>query len=140
MHQLKYYCLVTIVVSVLVGCATGRPSYQQPAGDSSSLATLRMSEKFLGIILIDGAVSMSMSQLVFSGYPGTYIVTPGKRRVRAIWFKAENRMDLWVLAEPGKEYLLRGKFENGTRFRLWFEDTSNGKVVGGLVGSEDEPK
>jgi len=141
MYQMRYCCVVTLAATMLAGCTSTRPRYQQPAGDPSSLATLKMSQRHLGIFAIDGADALSVSQYVFSGqgFPESYYVTPGKHTVLAIDGGRENSMTLWILAEPGKEYLLR--MESGDhRYRMWFEDASNGRVVGGLVGSDDEPK
>ena len=141
MRQMKYCIWVSIVASMLAGCGTNRPRYQQPTGDQSSLAILKMSQKYLGIHNIDGADAISFSQYMFSGdgFPETYFVTPGKHTVLAISGGLENQMALWILAEPGKEYLLRMESGYGA-FRMWFEDASNGRSVGGLVGSDDEPK
>ena len=98
-----------------------------------------MSQKNLGIRMIDGVDSMTVSEFVWAGwgYPRTYIVSPGKHTVLPL-DGPSNMMQIWIVAEKGKEYLLKSRC-NG-KCRMWFEDTSTGATVGGLVGSEDEPK
>jgi hypothetical protein len=142
MYQLRYCLLAIIMASMLLGCAPGRTSSLQPAVASSSKATLKMSEKYLGILMIDDVKSMSASEFTFSGgtgFPRTYIVTPGKHTVLAIFGKGV-KMNLWIVAEAGKEYLLKINCSSRGSSRMWFEDTSNGRTVGGVVGSDDEPK
>ncbi|NCC51920.1 MAG: hypothetical protein EOM20_11985 [Spartobacteria bacterium] len=66
-------------------------------------------------------------------------VLPGKHNIRA---KYEYQSmyafgDLWLVAEAGKTYTVKAE-SKGYSVHFWIEDTE-GKVVGGIKGSDDEP-
>jgi len=67
-------------------------------------------------------------------------VLPGKHRVRLDYSKhrLHASANLWLVCEPGDTYVAKVR-SVGYRIRFWFEDKRTGKVVGGIVGSSDEP-
>lgn len=138
MHTIKWFLLAVMTCISLSGCTSDRLRYQPPAGDPGDLAVLRMSERGLGLVTIDGSNSLSAFQFAAPGVrPETYVVTPGKHTVWAE-YAGQKPWPLWMIAEPGHEYLLRSEIGGG-KYRFWFEDCKDGRTTGGLVGSDDEP-
>lgn len=46
---------------------------------------------------------------------------------------------LWFVAEPGKRYVAKVEFDR-LRYRAWIEESETQMLVGGNVGSSDEPE
>ena len=137
-----------IAISLLTGCATP-DLYQPPTGNHAELARIRNSDKWCTVLNVDGKITVSTMQFLRGKFPDPIVLTPGKHHIRAqatIAYEG-GRVDhslspwLWLVAEPGKDYILKG--EHGTNYpitiRFWIEDPISGKEVGGLAGSDDEP-
>lgn len=138
MNTIKWYLLALMACVSLSGCASTGPRYQAPAGDPANLSVLRMSERGLGLFTIDGSNSLTAFQVGAPGVrPESYVVAPGKHRVW-VEYAGQKPWHLWIVTEPGREYLLRSEFGDGS-YRFWFEDCQDGRTTGGLVGSDDEP-
>ncbi len=127
--------LMTAVAIVVSGCATSGPRYQPPREGDMSASVISMSEKWMGIVSIDGAKSMSGAQYAIPGlYPDKYVVSSGKHELFAV-IGNEKPCALSIVVEPGREYLLRKEVDYG-KYRLWCEDRDDGRWVGGFTGTE----
>lgn len=134
--------LACTLLLMLTGCST-LPPYVPPGGDPSQYATILKSEQNIGVHLVDDKHAMTAWEFVFNNYPSAVRVTPGKHTIvvtLATQGGGNNMWSLWLVAEPGKRYLLRDEFGENGRVRCWLEDLSDGKAVGGLTGSVDEPE
>jgi hypothetical protein len=70
-------------------------------------------------------------------------VLPGKHRliVRVEYPRSSTFAtgDLWLLAWPGDAYVIKVRSQ-GYAIYMWLENECTGQRVGGVTGSDDEPK
>jgi hypothetical protein len=70
-------------------------------------------------------------------------VLPGKHRLITRIDNLRSSMfattDLWLIAEPGESYILKAQSKGYTVY-MWLENERTGQRVGGVTGSDDEPK
>jgi len=129
------------MVLVNSGCSV----YKQPINlQKNKAATIIPPTKQWGNVVyidnVDGAFPNVTSAMLLSLYTKPLIVTEGKHifRIGVQIGISGGTQELWLVAEGGKAYNIRTKTSN-YKFRAWFEDAETNEMVGGLVGSSDEP-
>lgn len=75
-----------------------------------------------------------------SGAEAVYLL-PGKHTFRLRYRGRGDAVtaNLWVVGEAGGSYIVKAA-QTGDGLKIWIEDESTGKPVGGVRGSPDEPK
>ncbi len=96
------------------------------------------SEGKIGILKVDD--KRTISYLRQDGASEVYVL-PGKHRITVTLHYAFTHAlgELWLVAEPGGRYVVK-EISKGLRAKAWIEDEETGKPVGGVAGSDDEPK
>ncbi len=149
-RSLHYSFLIgMLMILTLTGCATPKVKmYPGEEVEASKQAVVRVNQREssrgkLGITKVDGNITVNMFKFLFNGgkWAGEVYVLPGKHRIMA-------RIDyglsfaggaMWLIAEPGETYLLKA-LSNGYAVTMWLENERTGQKVGGIIGSDDEPK
>ncbi len=90
------------------------------------------------IVSVDGSFASLWS--LYHGAGEVYVL-PGKHTLilRMHWDIWETTANLWLIVEPGGQYIIKG-VAKGRRAWIWIENERTGQQVGGIVGSDDEPK
>lgn len=133
---------MAIVLGGLVGCVSTEILYQPPDIERNSLATVKMKDGSVGVFTVDGVQAMSSQEWVFNKFKSEVLLAPGKHTLRLAFTHNGNTQlipDVWLVAEPGKTYVLKAVEKEG-RVKSWLEDAQTGKEVGGYAGSDDEPQ
>ena len=141
--------VVVFVISLCDGCAA--PSvqmYDGPALTTDKQAVVKVAKRnrttlrgTLGIVRVDGSMTVNTAEyLINPKWAASVTVLPGKH---TILVKRESAMfysigEFWFVAEPSKEYVVNAD-DRGYGVRMWIEDETTGKPVGGILGSQDEP-
>lgn len=88
------------------------------------------------VTAIDGKSSAGFLQ----NHPESLYVTPGKHVLDIYYNDVVHfaKGELWLVAEPGKTYLLI-TIKKGYGCIFFFQEEDSGKTVGGIKGSVDEP-
>jgi hypothetical protein len=133
-----------ILLCSLLGCS---PPYRQPtAGD---LATIQTGSDTILISQVDGASTADRPNRVMRGLgflvsgpnlpigKSQVFLTPGKHTLQVQSFTAV--VDLWLVAEPGGQYLVKSGKSTSRGVPIWIEEERTGKPTGGIKGSADEP-
>jgi hypothetical protein len=146
---------------IVIGCAASPKNqiYCDSKIDPNKLATIRVYEptkeekKYVpdeesqerkgtvGIWMVDEEYTLHPFVVAFANGLGDVCVFPGKHRlhVRASWRSGGVRSDIWLVAEQGGKYVIKAVAKHRYA-KIWIEDEKTGEPVGGLVGSDDEPK
>lgn len=156
-HMLMLLSLLgTLVLATGSVTAGERPVLDLTNGDSQQAATLEIESKEgrfgafalpdrLRVFAVDDVRLKKPALGRFSGYRGELVsevlLRPGKHRVL---LHAKGKLGCgwayqWFVAEPGKRYIAKFKFDR-LLYKVWIEDVTSGKPVGGLVLSIDEPE
>ena len=126
-----------MVIGILSGCASGR-LYESPVGSPAETSQIRIAEH-VAVLSIDNEQVVSRMKFLYGPLPRTIVIKPGKHRYEiTVQYYWNFRKWLWLNAESGKVYVLKYEIDKDSP-RFWFEDGATGNVVGGLVGSDDEP-
>ncbi len=135
----------------LAGCAT--TGAYRPAGVSTSdrqaviqgdVCQSGFARQYVRIAEVDGEKTASIWScmlLANNAYPRIAYLEPGKHNlvVACYQYPSHYTMNLWFVAEPDKEYIIRQRAV-GYDVRMWIEEKETGTAVGGIVGSADEPR
>lgn len=137
-----------LTLFMIAGCAA--PKVKMYSGDEvapSKQAIIRVDPQNtrgrLRIGSVDGKMTVNYFAFLFNGgnFAGDVYVLPGKHiigpHISDGPFVAVGR--LWVVAEQGETYILKSLTKE-LRVSFWMENERTGEQVGGIVGSDDEPK
>lgn len=146
-----YSVFLLLIVLSFTGCASikvqmypGNPQTDQHAMIHGERITSCVTAPRIQILRVDGTRTMSFFKFIIRGcsaWPDTAYVLPGKHVFSIFYPQAGFQFvqDIWLIAKPQEEYVIRHRFV-GYSPQIWVEEEKTGKVVGGLVGSADEPK
>ena len=139
---MKLTRVIGVVLAILLAsCET----YKPPTLPRDQTATVVPPAKRWGNMLfidqVDGLAPSKSSAAQLVLYSRPVVLAPGKHtmRVRVRLGMSEGLADIWLVAEAGKTYRIM-KESRGNRFKVWFEDDATGIPVGGVGGSDDEPR
>lgn len=147
---MKNLILVILLVSAFChGCSIYK---QQPTNmPKEQTAKIVFPARNMFLYRVDGQSTGFFTKFIPNIEP--FIITEGKHtfKIKVIWHTeyssplGGNRLihyegirHLWLVAEAGKTYKLC-QLVSGRKFRLWFENARTKKIIGGIVGSDDEP-
>lgn len=120
---------------------------------NEAVAVIKSNEALVGIVSVDGRSTMGFFELwgrnMIDGtatrketkHARSVEVAPGKRTLAVQYdgYGVYARGHLWLLAEAGQTYTLNSVLGDRT-VRFWIVDNATGRRVGGIEGSDDEPK
>jgi hypothetical protein len=143
------WTFLIILSSLFIGCATPPyKAYDDVSLTSDKVATIKAMgnrgiDVIFGFTAIDGKsiVSLLTKAIPLKKPPQEISVLPGKHTLEIYYAKGQYQpitVDRWIVAEAGKTYWVQYNFDY-TKVAIWIQD-SEGKLVGGVVGSDDEPK
>lgn len=129
-----------LCLSLLAACAVYHPPSLPPEQRALLVPPAKKWGDMLFIDKIDGASPSFAAAAGLKHSANPVVLAPGKHtiRVRVRIGLSEGLADLWLVAEAGKRYRVE-KASSGYGFRAWFVDDETGELVGGSVGSDDEP-
>ena len=154
----KILLLIVVILSLsTLGCSSKARMYKGEQVDSSKQAVIRvyaptkeelayipdeeLYERKGNIRIIK--VDNTFTTYLFILYIREVSVLPGKHLLflRESWRGGlwEAYANLWLVAEPGEVYIIKTVAQN-MRVKTWIEKERTGEIVGGIVGSDDEPK
>jgi hypothetical protein len=115
--------------------------HERVIGSTEDIMKIEIKEEPFGtrIIFVDKVYTD------FTGGAVEVYVLPGKHTIRSEvrydgWPVGWHAWaDNWLVAEPGGKYIIKA-VHNGGSVWVWIEDERTSKPVGGIVGSDDEPK
>jgi hypothetical protein len=143
------YLLIFLTTCSVSSCATG--PYKAYSGEdlpSSKVSKIKFtvyrSHPLFGALESAGIQQIDNTIVFVADDPSTEVhVLPGKHDIDAYYATSGGmtiaRASLWLVTEPGKIYVVKGKDVGGGKARVWIEEAETGKIVGGIKGSEDEP-
>lgn len=156
-HKIKNFYGVFIYFTVFLiscnifGCAplevaTGPKIYPGEELPSEKIAKIRFTvyrfHPLFGALESAGIQKVDNTMVFVADDPSTEVhVLPGKHDIDVYYGGGMTiaRASLWLVAEPGKKYIVKGKNVGGGKARIWLEEAETGRIVGGFKGSEDEP-
>lgn len=139
MRTLSKLKIVGVVLLLgLAGCASLEYVYQPNASGGEQPAVVRIYQNNMGVQRVDGLSVLSGVQTPLSRYPSKVMLKPGKHTLLVGSYTDMTK--LWLVAKPGREYVLKYNSNLSDSGRFWLEDSRSGETVGGCSGSDDEPK
>lgn len=145
----RYYVkflLFCLILSICAGCAAPKvqmyPGPPRALEQQAEIKTMNFSRGRLGIVFVDDKFTVNFFTFLFNGnkWAASASVLPGKHTIRARYDigNSFSLSDLWWVADAGAIYILKAQAV-GYGVQMWIEDERNGQIVGGIVGSSDEP-
>jgi len=155
LFRLNRYLSCSSVLSVILvalavsGCASTKvkmyPGKEVASNQQATIRTGPLSSSLttMQIVRVDGKDTADFFAFLFHGgqRAGEVYVLPGKHNILVEMHLAFTyaMADLWLVAEPGETYVIK-YLSKGYRVRIWIENERTGRPVGGVTGSDDEPK
>jgi hypothetical protein len=144
------FTLVLLLIFAISGCAATQKArmYSGEAVDANKQSVIRADRRApntrFHIISVDGERTLTdFYYFLTQGRVEEVHVLPGKHRLITRIDNLRSNMhamgDLWLIAEPGESYILKARSQ-GYRVYMWLENERTGQRVGGVTGSDDEPK
>jgi hypothetical protein len=152
---LKYLLLNLSLAVVLAGFSVPAFAKDSPSTPVESKSAVIISETLkprgsglffqsktarLFITKLDGKSLSKFS--VKQPFPESMALTPGRHEMSFSYqhFGTYANTTLWLVAEEGKSYTAKKRVD-GNAVAIWIEETSTGKIVGGILDDlPDEPK
>lgn len=141
--------IIALIVFAITGCATPKVRmYPGREVEASKQAVIRVAQRGeswsqIGITKVDGKNTVNFFTYLFNGgkWAGEVYVLPGKHRIIAQINNGPSLAtgDIWLVAEQGETYVLKA-LTKGYAVSMWMENKRTGQKVGGITGSDDEPK
>jgi len=144
----KTILVITILSLALVsGCAAPKVKmYPGNEVEESQRAVIKADKQFSGridIYSVDGKkTSNYFATLAHGGNAAVEVyVLPGKHNITAQvrYLVSYAFVEMWLVAEAGESYVIKARSE-GFSVTMWIENERTGKPVGGIKGSDDEPR
>jgi hypothetical protein len=139
------FLIVFLLALTLLGCASRVIMYEGKEIEAGKQAIIRVEQEdptdgFLGILSVDGRSTNSIGHL-FSGLATEVAVLPGKHTIflRIDYPFSFAATKLWLVAEAGVVYVAKCS-SKWNSVAIWIENERTGQPVGGVSGSDDEPK
>jgi hypothetical protein len=140
------FFIIILLVSALTGCTASRAiMYDGPEVEPGKQAVIRgdrSAERKIVIIAVNGSLTTNFFGYKTHGWPGEVAVLPGTHNLSAqiqYPFSHLSATRLWVITEAGESYVIKSR-SKGYAITIWIENERTGKIAGGLIQNDNEPK